>query len=234
MKTNGYADLANVMDLLPDAICVVDTQGRFLSVSGACERIFGYTAEEMIGKQMIDLVFPEDRARTLKAVERIEAGYLQLHFENRYVRKDGGLANIMWSARWSETDQVRVAVARDITQRKHADLIDAASHAIADSVPRWRLSASPPRLIPPGFGPIALSAQDYTVLLALVAGGDSVSRKTIICALGEDYIDYDQRRLDTQMRRLRRKVEEACGLQLPVTTLRGIGYRFYDEIEVCR
>lgn len=234
MQTNGQAELANFMELLPDAVCVVDTHGRFISVSGACERIFGYTPEEMIGRQMIDLVFPGDRARTLKAVERIEAGYLQLHFENRYVRKDGEIVHIMWSARWSENDQVRIAVARDITARKHADPIDAASHAIADSVPRWRLSASPPRLIPPGFPSIALSGQDYTVLLTLATGGDCVSRRMIIFALGEDYIHYDQRRLDTQMRRLRRKVEEACGLQLPVTTLRGIGYRFYDEIEVCR
>jgi DNA-binding response OmpR family regulator len=103
-----------------------------------------------------------------------------------------------------------------------------------DSAPRWRLSASPPGLIPPGFTPIALSGQDYTVLLALATGGKCVSRETIVRALGENFIDYDQRRLDTQMRRLRRKVEEACGLQLPVTTLRGVGYHFYDDIEICR
>jgi PAS domain S-box-containing protein len=226
--------LNNVMDLLPDAICIVDRQGCFVSVSGACERIFGYTAEEMIGRPMIELVFPEDRERTLKAAERVTSGYLQLHFENRYVRKDGRIVNLMWSARWSEADQVRIAVARDVTERRHVDPMNAASHAIADSVPRWRLSASPPQLIPPGFTPIALSAQDYTVLLALATGGESVSRKTIVSALGGDFLDYDQRRLDTQMRRLRRKVEQACGLRLPVTTLRGVGYRFYDEIEVCR
>lgn len=113
-----------------------------------------YAPEEMIGRQMIDLVFSADRARTLKAVERIEAGYLQLHFENPYVRKDGQIIHIMWSARWLEKDQIRIAVARDITTRKHADPLNAASHAIVDSVPRWRLSASPPRLIPPGFDPI--------------------------------------------------------------------------------
>ncbi|MGZ3159460.1 MAG: response regulator transcription factor [Burkholderiaceae bacterium] len=100
--------------------------------------------------------------------------------------------------------------------------------------PCWHLSSSPPRLIPPGFAPIALSAQDYTVLLALAAKGKTVSREAIVLALGENFFEYDQRRLDTQMRRLRRKVEEACGLQLPVTTLRGIGFHFYDEIEVVR
>lgn len=103
-----------------------------------------------------------------------------------------------------------------------------------DLAPRWRLSASPPRLTPPGFEPIALSNQDYTVLLALAGGGACVSREAIVRALGENYFDYDQRRLDTQMRRLRRKVEQACGLQLPVTTLRNLGYHFYDDIEVSR
>jgi PAS domain S-box-containing protein len=226
--------LTNVMDLLLDAICVVNTQGRFVSVSGACERIFGYTPDEMIGKPMIDFVFHEDRERTLNAVDRIVAGHLQRHFENRYVRKNGRIVRIMWSARWSETEQVRVAVARDVTEREPIDTMHAAPYTISDVAPRWRLSASPPRLIPPGFAPIALSTQDYTVLLALATGGKCVSREAIVCALGENFFDYDQRRLDTQMRRLRRKVQEACGLQLPVTTLRGIGYHFYDEIEVCR
>ncbi|MGZ3241468.1 MAG: PAS domain-containing protein [Burkholderiaceae bacterium] len=231
MNKKGSAPLSDVMDLLLDAICVVDAQGCFVSVSGACERIFGYTPEEMIGKPMIDLVYHEDRKRTLQAVDKIMDGYLQRHFENRYVRKDGEVVHIMWSARWSENDQVRVAVARDITERKLAEPLQAVA---SDAEAYWRLSASPPRLIPPSFAPISLSAQDYTVLLALATGGKTVSREAIVRALGENFSEYDQRRLDTQMRRLRRKVEEACGLQLPVTTLRGIGFHFYDEIKVVR
>jgi PAS domain S-box-containing protein len=229
MKKNGAPPLADVMDLLLDAICVVDAHGHFISVTGACEHIFGYTPEEMVGRQMMDMVFHEDRARTLEAVKRIEAGHLQRHFENRYVRKDGRIVHIMWSARRSETERVRVAVARDITDLGHADPTRATA-----PVPCWRLSASPPQLIPPGFAPIPLSAQDYRVLLALATGGAAVSREAVVRALGANFFDYDRRRLDTQMRRLRRKVEEACGLRLPVTTLRGIGYRFYDHIEICR
>jgi hypothetical protein len=188
----------------------------------------------MIGKPMIDFVFHEDRARTLQQVDKIMAGHLQRHFENRYVRKDGQIVDIMWSARWSANDKVRVAVARDITERKRIEALHA-EHAVApESLPVWRLSASPPRLIPPGFPSISLSAQDYTVLRALVSGGNPVSRESIVQALGESFQEYDQRRLDTQMRRLRRKVEEACGLTLPVTTLRGIGFHFYDEIEIVR
>lgn len=215
----------DVMELLLDAVCIVDAPGHFVSITGACEQIFGYPPAEMIGKPMIDFVFEEDRARTLAAVERIKGGYLQRHFENRYLRKNGEIVHILWSARWSAADQVRVAVARDVSERAHAE-------AETDC---WRLSGSPPRLIPPALPPILLSAQDYTVLLTLAVSDEAVSREAIVRALGGDVRYYDQRRLDTQMRRLRRKVEAAWpGLQLPVTTLRGFGYRFFEDIEVCR
>lgn len=227
-------DLTKVMDLLPDAVCVVDAAGTFISISGACERIFGYRPEEMVGRAMIEFVHPEDRASTLQAAAQVMKGHLQHDFENRYLRKDGRTAHIMWSARWSEADQMRVAVARDITGRKTAEHAPADTPASAGSVPTWRLSESPPCLIPPRFAPIPLSPQDYKVLFALATGGRCVTRQEIVGALGKSFLEYDQRRLDTQMRRLRRKVESACGLRLPVTTLRSEGYRFYEDIEVCR
>jgi diguanylate cyclase (GGDEF)-like protein/PAS domain S-box-containing protein len=133
MKTDDLAFLNNIMDLLLDAVCVVDSQGRFLYVSAACERIFGYRPEEMIGRPMIDLVFHEDRLKTLNAVVEILVGDHEPHFENRYVRKDGAIVHIMWSARWSEADQVRVAVARDITERKRAELLQDALYAISEA-----------------------------------------------------------------------------------------------------
>lgn len=220
-----------VTDLLLDAICVVDPQGRFLAIHGACEAIFGYRPQEMIGKPMIDFVYEGDRARTLQQVKRVMDGYLQRHFENRYVRKDGRLVHIMWSARWVPEDGVRVAVARDITGRSQSA---AMAETLEDAdAQKWKLHGAPPRLVPPGSAAVPLSAQDYTVLLALARGGDCVHRRTIVQALGEDFLQYDQRRLDTQMRRLRRKVEQACGLQLPVATVRGVGYRVFQTIEVC-
>jgi PAS domain S-box-containing protein len=235
MKPNDAIAIADITDLLLDAICVVDPQGCFVSITGAGERIFGYPPNEMIGKPMIDFVFHEDRARTLQAVDKVMAGYLQRHFENRYVRKDGTLVHILWSARWSDADQIRVAVARDITGQKHAaDATDTGIDALPHTMPRWRLSASPPQLTPPGFPPIPLSSQDYNVLLALASDGKDVIRDAIIVAMGGNHFNDDRRRLDTQMRRLRRKVEQSCGLSLPVATVRGVGYRFYDDLEVCR
>jgi len=123
----------SVMDLLLDAICVVDAAGHFVYVSGACEKIFGYTPIELIGTEMMDLVHPDDHEATLATSREVMLGTLTNHFENRYIRKDGSVAHIMWSANWSEDAQWRVAVAHDITERKHSEAMQAAVYAISEA-----------------------------------------------------------------------------------------------------
>jgi diguanylate cyclase (GGDEF)-like protein/PAS domain S-box-containing protein len=167
MENSIAAPIANFTDLLMDAVCMVDVDGRFVFVSAACERIFGYTQQEMIGIQMIDLVAPADRERTLMAAQAIMNGQPNSRFENRYVRKDGKIVHIMWSARWSEADRLRVAVARDITASKQAEAMQAALYAIseaahaAEDLPALfrRIHQIIGSLLPaPGFG-VALQAE---------------------------------------------------------------------------
>lgn len=234
MQKKDGAQQADFGDLMLDAICAVDAQGTCVSVTGACERIFGYTPEEMAGKKMLDLVHPEDLERTLQSIDRVMGGYLQRYFENRYIRKDGQVVYISWSATWSEEHQLRIGVARDITQRKFDDGELVAPQLLPEDQSCWQLSASPRRLVSPQGISIALSAQDHIVLLTLMRGGECVTRRTIVEALGENFLEYDQRRLDTQMRRLRRKVNEACGQALPVNTLHAMGYCFSAKAKICR
>ena len=108
----------NVVDLLLDAVCIVDANSQVVYVSPAFERIFGYTPEEAVGLKMFDLVHPADRQTTEQQANRVMEGSLQLQFENRYIRKDGALVDILWTARWLPDRQLRLAVAHDITQRK--------------------------------------------------------------------------------------------------------------------
>ena len=126
MPSPSLASLSDYIDQLLEAICVVDANGYFLYLSSGCERIFGYQSDEMIGRPMIELVHPDDRSRTLLAAGEIMAGDQKIDFENRYIRKDGQIAYIQWSARWSEDHNVRVAVARDIT--KHKQLLEQLQH----------------------------------------------------------------------------------------------------------
>lgn len=118
MNQRFYDIASRVVDLLMDVVCVVDEHGVFVYISSSCEKVFGYTQQEMLGTNMINYVHPEDRNKTLAIAAQIMRGKEQPYFENRYVRKDGSTVYIMWSARWQEEDKVRVAVARDITEYK--------------------------------------------------------------------------------------------------------------------
>lgn len=123
----------NFIELLLDAVFVVDRDGYVRYVSAASERIFGYQPKEMVGRVILDFVHPADRNKTRRAVKEILRGELKPNFENRYLRKDGSIAHIMWSARWSEEEQVRVAVARDVTERRRSEAMQAAMYAISEA-----------------------------------------------------------------------------------------------------
>lgn len=149
---------------------------------------------------------------------------------------------IVLTARGGTADKVAGLVGgADHYLPKTADLDELAAVVTAlarrlevQAQPCWILQRAPRQLVPPGHLPIPLSEQDFIVLSRLASGQECVTREAIITALGADYLHYDQRRLDTQMRRLRRKVEQACGLSLPITTLRSVGFRFHAQVEVLR
>ena len=82
---------------------------------------------------MLDLVHPEDLAATAHQAKSVMEGRLQLQFENRYVRKDGGIAHIRWTARYVPERNVRVAVAHDITERKVTESMHEAIYAISEA-----------------------------------------------------------------------------------------------------
>jgi hypothetical protein len=79
------------------------------------------------------MLHPDDLPATQGQVTGIMAGDLQLQFENRYVRKDGRIAHILWTARWLPDRQVRLAVAHDITERKRHESLQAALYAISEA-----------------------------------------------------------------------------------------------------
>ncbi len=122
-----------IMNLLLDTVCVVNAQGSFIYVSASCEDLLGYTPEELVGKNIADLVHPDDLQRTLAMAMEVKSGQSALHFENRYIHKDGHSVDIMWSARWSKADNIRLAVARNMTNMKQAERLQAAIYRISEA-----------------------------------------------------------------------------------------------------
>lgn len=126
--------LPNFVDLLLDVVFLVAPGGRIVYVSAACERILGYSADEMVGRHLFDFLAPEDRERTMQEAGEIVAGRARVGFANRYVHKNGHRVDLMWSACWSEKDQLRIGVARDVTELKRAEAIQRATYAISEAV----------------------------------------------------------------------------------------------------
>ena len=110
-----------IMDNSQDVICTIDEHGRFLTINAACHELWGYTADELIGRPYLELVLPDDRARTVEADAVLrEKGKLS-DFVNRYVRKDGTLVDVLWSASWSAADRIYFCVAHNVTERQRTE-----------------------------------------------------------------------------------------------------------------
>ncbi|MEY2557077.1 MAG: hypothetical protein QOE34_502, partial [Verrucomicrobiota bacterium] len=106
-----------IMDNSQDVICTMDEKGRFLSVSLACEHLWGYAPSELVGRAYIDFVCPEDKEMTRQVEKIVLLDGKITDFVNRYIRKDGSLVHTLWSASWSATDKILFCVAHDVTER---------------------------------------------------------------------------------------------------------------------
>ena len=119
----------SVLELAPDGLMVADAAGIIRLANAQCEKLFGYTREELIGQPVEALVPADVRSRhpaMREAFHRAPAARaMGASRELRGLRKDGSLfpAEIGLSplpARQGEEAQVAVSI-RDITERKEQE-----------------------------------------------------------------------------------------------------------------
>lgn len=103
-----------LLDLAVDAVFAVTADGTIRYVNAAAEKMLGYTAAELCGRGALQLVHPDDRAATLQSIAIIMAGEPSHRFENHWIRKDGRVIRIQWSARWSPRHGLRIAIGREL------------------------------------------------------------------------------------------------------------------------
>ena len=125
--------LAAIVEFSDDAIISKDLNGIVTSWNLAAERMFGYTAAEAVG-QSITLIVPAERLSEEEHVLReIRAGRAVDHFETMRRRKDGTLLPISLTISPIRDDDGRVVgaskIARDITERRRAEVALAAAEA---------------------------------------------------------------------------------------------------------
>jgi len=119
------AHLASVVESCDDAIISQTLDGVILSWNSGAEWIYGYPAEEMIGRS-ITVLYPTDRLRELDEISwKIKHGERMVRFETVRLRKDGKAMDVALTISPVKDTAGRIVsasvVGRDITQRKQAE-----------------------------------------------------------------------------------------------------------------
>jgi PAS domain S-box-containing protein len=104
-----------------DLMVFADPQGHFKKVNPACWQTLGYSETELLGKSVLDLVHPDDRAATAMEMEQqIRAGS-SMSFINRCLCRDGSIRWLAWRATYVAAEHQTYATARDITERQQSE-----------------------------------------------------------------------------------------------------------------
>src|SRR5580700_6635031 len=117
--------LAAIVASSDDAIIGKNLKSIITSWNFGAERIFGYTADEMIGTSIMRLIPPDRREEELEILSRIRRGERFDHFETIRLAKDGRQLNVSITVSPIKDSIGHVVgaskVARDITERKRAE-----------------------------------------------------------------------------------------------------------------
>ncbi len=117
--------LAAIVQSSHDAIVSKDLNGIIASWNRGAELIFGYSAQEMIGKPIMTIIPAERQEEETEILRRLRAGDHVDHFETVRCRKDGSFIDVSLTVSPIRDRLGRVTgaskIARDITERKRAE-----------------------------------------------------------------------------------------------------------------
>jgi two-component system CheB/CheR fusion protein len=117
--------LAAIIESSGDAIISKDLNGIITSWNTAAERIFGYMAEEAIGKSILILIPPQYQEEETRIIDRVRRGQRVEHYETVRQRKHGGLVEISLTVSPIKNADGKIIgaskIARDISERKRTE-----------------------------------------------------------------------------------------------------------------
>ncbi|MCH9014625.1 MAG: EAL domain-containing protein [Gemmatimonadetes bacterium] len=132
------AYLKHLFEGSPEAIALLDNQDRVLRINAAFTRMFGYEREEAEGRQINELIVPDELREEASGLTGEVAAGETVSKETVRHRKDGSTVevSVLGAPIKMETDQVAIyAIYRDLTE------ISATVRALRDSEERYAISA---------------------------------------------------------------------------------------------
>jgi PAS domain S-box-containing protein len=122
-KRKNEQDLDRFFTLSLELLCIADNEGNLQRVNPAWEETLGWTIDDLAKKPFVELVHPDDREMTLRAIRENAAGSaaLVVEFENRYLCSDGSYRWFQWGTAAAPDQNVIYAAGRDISERKDTE-----------------------------------------------------------------------------------------------------------------
>ncbi|MBI4524421.1 MAG: PAS domain S-box protein, partial [Deltaproteobacteria bacterium] len=122
LQDERTALLASIIDSSDDAIIGKTLEGTITSWNPAAQLMYGYTAEEIIGKPIVALLCPDRPTEMDEILEKIRNGERVEHYETLRMRKDGTFVQVSLTVSPIRDSSGRLigasSIARDITERK--------------------------------------------------------------------------------------------------------------------
>lgn len=116
----NLAQLADIVEQSNEAIFRNTLDGTILTWNSGAKKMYGYSAEEIIGKSVSILMPPERKNEMSEIMEKIKTGETVQNFETVYMKKDGTLISILLTVSpvkdMKGTVTGSATVARDITE----------------------------------------------------------------------------------------------------------------------
>jgi PAS domain S-box-containing protein len=124
-QNERLAEAAAIVESTDDSITATTLDGTILSWNRASERLYGYTAEEMIGRRIHAIIEPERHAAVDETLAAIARGVLIEPHEATGVRKDGSIMPVALTVSLVRGADGIVrgisTIARDISDRRAAE-----------------------------------------------------------------------------------------------------------------
>jgi PAS domain S-box-containing protein len=119
------AKLAAIVESSDDAIISKTFDSIVTSWNDSARRIFGYTADEMIGESILKLIPADRREEEPQIIARLKKGERVEHFETKRVTKDGKLLDVSLTISPVKDTRGNIIgvskIARDITDKKQEE-----------------------------------------------------------------------------------------------------------------
>lgn len=173
LKEDADRRFASILEHSSDAILRLSLDGTILSWNPTAERMYGYSANEIVGRPVTDIAPPESGQEMLQLLKRISEGEVVLPFETVRLCRDGTMLNILLTISPIRNDAGHVigvmSIGRNITELTHMrEMLELGDEELDDFLHRSSIGVQ--WLTPEGtikkayqsvFAPLGYSRKEY-------------------------------------------------------------------------